>query len=563
MSSVRPEEKLERSPRGRRGRGLLPAVVLLAVGCWAGGLEAQVWEVGERGLELPGGPLAQAGFGRVATGGDFNGDGFRDLAVGSPSWSNGAEVEAGRVDIYFGSSSGLTPTALFLEGDLAGQTLGQALAAGDFDGDGVDELAVGAPGFDVGAYPGAGRVFILDFEAGMGVTFWDQEVTGVPGMAEDDDHFGSALSSGDFDDDAYEDLAVGIPFEDALLEDSGALNVLYGSSTGLTATDSQLVVQDQAIWPEQAGARFGATLAAGNFDADFGHWDLAVGYPGFPIDNVAGAGGVVVLFGGNDGLALGGRQQFDQADFGGVVEAGDGFGSSLVAADFNRTGVCWVSFGCRTDLAIGVPWQDIGAEADAGQVVIAYGGTGGIQVAGAQLLDQGVLSPLASLPEAGDRFGSVLLAEYLHGRNLDGPGPDISADDLVIGVPFEQWGSTADQGVVHLVFGSPSGVNSGEGQYLVAAPGLSSAPAAASDFFGLGLALGDFDSDAWVDLAVGVPGRDAGANNAGMVQVLYGALFADGFESAETINWSDVVPTLGGFGPAVVDDATSAEERAQ
>lgn len=562
MSRVRPEEKLKFSQRDRRGRGLLLAAVLLAVVPWAGGLEAQVWEVGEQGIELPGGSQASAEFGRSVASGDFNGDGLRDLAVGSPSWSDGAEVGAGRVDIYYGTSSGLTQTALFLEGDLAGQALGQALAAGDFDGDDVDELAIGAPGFDVGAFPGAGRVFILDFEAGMEITFWDQEVAGVPGFAEDDDHFGYALSSGDFDNDQHEDLAVGIPFEDALLDNSGALTVLYGSTTGLTATGSQLVMQTDVISPERAGALFGATLAAGNFDADFGHWDLAVGYPGFPIDTVAGAGGVAVLFGGNGGLALGGLQQFDHADFGGVVEEDDGFGWALAAADLNRTGACWVSFACRTDLAIGVPGQDIGAESEAGQIVIAFGGTGGIQVAGAQLFDQGDLSPLASNPEAGDRFGMVLQAEYFHGRNLDGPGPEISADDLVIGVPFEQWGSTAGQGIVHLVFGGPSGLNSGEGQYRLAAPGLSSAPAAVNDYFGLGLALGDFDGDDWVDLAVGVPGRDAGSNNAGMVQVLYGALFADGFESAATLNWSSSVPTLGGFGSLVVDDATSAEERA-
>lgn len=561
MSNVRSLSDSRDVRAARRRSGLL---LLLAAALLAGGLEAQVWEVGEQGLVLASGPQAVAQYGQAVASGDFNDDGFRDLAVGAPLWDNGPEASVGRVEIFLGSSSGLTSPPVVFGGSFPGMWFGQALVAGNFDSDAADELAIGAPGFDVGAVNEAGRVFILNYSAGSwSFTFWDQEVAGVPGVAEPGDRFGYTLAAGDFDNDGFEDLVVGLPYEDATLVDSGALIALYGSAGGLTSTGALLVLQADVLAPEQTGAQFAAALAAGDFTDDDLFLDLAVGCPGYPVDGLNDSGGVAVLFGGASGLSTAGRQVFDHGDFGGTVQTGDEFGYALAAGDFNRTNACWSGFTCRTDLAIGVPGQPISGAVDAGQVVIGYGGAGGIQIAGSQLLDQGDLSPLASIPEAGDRFGSALQAEWFFGRNLDGPATGISADDLVIGVPAEQWAGVDFQGIVHLVFGDPAGLNSGPGQYRLADPGLSSGPPAAFDNFGRTLAIGDFDGDDWADLAIGVIGRDAGASNSGIVQVLFGALFADGFESAATGNWSSDVATLGAPWAPLVDDATSAEERAQ
>jgi hypothetical protein len=505
---------------------------------------AQVWEVGEVGLVFSNGPQSGGQFGQVTVSGDFNGDGYLDLAVGAPFFDSTSPAieDVGRVQVHLGSSQGLSATPVVTyEGSVAEMHVGTALAAGDFDADFGEELVFGAPGLLISGFAEAGRVFVVDHSGGgWNLSFWDQETTGVPGAAEDGDRLGEVLATGDYDDDGFSDLAIGMPHEDLLLADSGALLVLYGSSTGLSATGAQLILQDDVAPPEQAGASMGRALAAGDFDGDDLFWDLAIGFPGFDIAGQVNAGGVAILFGGASGLSTAGAQLIDDADVGGAIVAGDGFGTALAAGDFDRTPACWPVFACRTDLAIGVPGEDVGGAGDAGLLVVGYGGSGGIQVGGADRFDQGDLPPAASGPETDDRFGSVLWSEWVEAAHLDGPsgvGGVPSADDLVVGVPGEAWMSTSFQGIVHLVFGSGTGLNANPGQYLLAVPGYSSAPAAAFDNFGYAVAVGDFDDDGWADLAAGVVGRDAGAPNAGMVQVLYGALFADGFESQTTANW--------------------------
>ena len=138
-------------------------------------------------------------------------------------------------------------------------------SACDFDGDGKDDLAIGAPGEDIGAIADAGAVNVL-YGSGSGLTasgdqLWHQGVAGVMGGAEAGDLFGSSLACGDYDGDGKDDLAIGAPGEDVgALVDAGAVNVLYGSGSGLTATGDQLWHQDSAgiLGGAEAGDLFGS-----------------------------------------------------------------------------------------------------------------------------------------------------------------------------------------------------------------------------------------------------------------------------------------------------------------
>ncbi len=111
---------------------------------------------------------------------------------------------------------------------------------------------------------------------------WTQNSPVIEDDGEPDDRFGEVLAAGDFDDDGCDDLAIGVPREDFDAGLSvGAVHVLYGSELGLTGDDDDFFHQGLASINglAEAGDRFGAALAVGDFDDD-GIDDLAIGSPG-------------------------------------------------------------------------------------------------------------------------------------------------------------------------------------------------------------------------------------------------------------------------------------------
>lgn len=366
--------------------------------------DSQFWNQDQPGIEGETGSEEQ--FATALASGDFDGDGYDDLAIGVPF---DEEVE-GAVNVIYGSGDGLTAEGnqRWVHEDGVGTgRFGQALAAGDFDGDGRDDLAIGAPNEWIGSVERAGQVDVLYGSnsglTGEGKQAWNQDTPGIDGVAEAFDRFGSALAVGDFDDDGYTDLAIGVHSEDVGDdEDSGAVNVIYGSASGLDDADDQVWHQNLAgvDGVAEPGDVFGSALAAGDFDGD-GEDDLAIGVSSEDIGSLENAGWVNLLYGTSSGLDDDDDQVWHQDTPGvdGLVEVDDQFGAALTAGDFDGDG--------KADLAIGVPLEDIGNLENAGAVNVLYGKISGLDDEDDQVWNQDTAG-MKGTANRNDQFGAAL-----------------------------------------------------------------------------------------------------------------------------------------------------------
>jgi hypothetical protein len=440
---------------------------------------------------------------------DFNRDGKDDLAIGIPGENTGA----GAVQIIYGGSNGLSELGdqFFSQnspgvpgGEQNYDGCGTALAAGDFNGDGYADLAFGCPGENTSNTIASGAVIVL-YGSRTGLTssgsqYWSQADPAISGGAEGIDACGQSVATGDINRDGYAELIWGCPGEAiGTRANAGALNVLFGSAGGLTATGNRFLSQDSAGIPDTAedGDRCGTTVASGDFNGD-GFGDVAWGCPKEDIDLLIDAGGVSVAFGYSGGVsgATGGfvnqrtGRGLDQSE---GVEAFDLCGEGLASDDFNGDG--------RADLVFGCPGEDIfPLTFDVGSIHVLYGWPDQIFTFGH------VRIPATSRGRCG---AAITTGKFNNDQFADIALGCTSANDSAGHVHLYKGGSSVDDGVTFLdtfsqdTFGVPDSNERG-------------------DNFGYAVGAGDFDANGFSDLAIGAPDEDlAAGNSVGAVTVIY------------------------------------------
>jgi len=310
----------------------------------------------------------------VASAGDVNGDGYADAVVGAPDYRR----NTGRAHLYLGSAAGLEATASTpMVGETEDSAFSAAVAgAGDVDGDGYDDVIVGAQGYD----DGTGRVYLF---LGSATGLSDTPATTLTGPSTGS-AFGHAVSgAGDVNGDGYDDVIVGAGGSSGAL---GRAMVYLGSATGLSTTAATTLGDDTvSVWFG------GAVSAAGDVDGD-GYDDVAVG-----------------------DISDGEHVWIDQGSAGGVVDTaettlsgeGGNFGSSVAAlGDTNGDGY--------DEIVVGAPSYSSAR----GRAYVFYGGAGGLDAASPTLLKgEGVSDHFGAAVSGagdvnGDGFPDVVVGAY-------------------------------------------------------------------------------------------------------------------------------------------------------
>ncbi|MCZ6687995.1 MAG: integrin alpha [Planctomycetota bacterium] len=364
--------------------------------------------------------------GSVSSAGDVNGDGYDDVIIGADVWDSGSYIDEGKAYVYHGGSSGLATTAAW-EVDPTDQTgafFGHSVSsAGDVNGDGYDDVIIGASRWASSSFIQEGKAYVYHGgPSGLATTAaWELDPTDQNGP-----RFGASVSSaGDVNGDGYDDVIIGAwGWDSGSNFDEGKAYVYHGGPSGLATTAAW-----EAEPADQTIAWFGFSVSsAGDVNAD-GFDDVIIGAPRWDGPSNQDEGKVYVYHGGPSGLATTAAWEADPTD-----DTAAAYGRSVSSAgDVNGDGY--------DDVIIGSSWTDASYHGE-GRAYVYHGGPSGLATTAAWELDP--------TDQGGADFGfSVSSAGDVGGDGFD---------DVIVGARGWDSASNADEGKAFVYHGGLGGL---------------------------------------------------------------------------------------------------------
>lgn len=372
---------------------------------------------------------------------DVNGDGYADVIVGAPGYDNGSNK--GRAYILFGSASGIANcdlpacTSYFtLTGAINGDELGYSAvsSAGDVNGDGYEDIIIGAYGYSGGAEQG--QAYIIHGGASLSSSYTISQVNTTLSGTQDGVFAEAVSGAGDVNGDGFDDVVVGERYYGTNFE--GRAYVFLGSANGVSDCDlSSASCADSTITGAAGNDELGYSVStAGDVNGD-GYDDIIVGSP--TADSASNHGRAYVFHGSASGIGdcdLSSPACADTNIRG--ASTGNYLGWSVsTAGDINGDGF--------DDIVVGA-YQAGGS--NEGKAYVLVGSASGIDDC-----DLSTCTPRATITGAnnGDRLGySVYTAGDVNGDGYD---------DILIAANYADGGGT-NKGEAYVFLGSASGINS-------------------------------------------------------------------------------------------------------
>ncbi len=463
--------------------------------------------------------------GRSLASGDINGDGFDDVIIGTYQ-ADPHGNDSGETYVFFGSASGFSATfelsalngsnGFVLNGIDAGDRSGWFVSSGDINGDGIDDVIIGARNAAPNANSNAGEAYVffgsasgfaasIELSSLLPINGGDGSQGFILNGIDNGDNTGNSVASGDINGDGIDDVIIGATDGDPNSNsNAGETYVFFGASGGFSATFNLSTlngINGFILNGIDAGDQSGVSVASGDINGD-GFDDVIIGaWQADPNSNNS-AGEAYVFFGAAGGFST----MFNLSTLNGIngfilngIDNSDLSGFRLASGDINGDGF---------DDVIISAWQaDPNSEGDAGETYVFFGAAGGFSATFNLSTLNGINGFILNGIDAGDNSGYGISSGDINGDGFD---------DVIIGARFGD-----PSGETYVFFGASGGFSATfDLSTLNGINGFILNGIDAGDNSGWSVASGDINGDNIDDLIIGATNANPNGSSSGETYVV-------------------------------------------